>query len=158
MSRDAGPDGQLGYWAGFRFTDWSQNVVLEADSPRFVTKTRDFVGWWALNPDPDDAHGAELGFRLRREHWRQGLAGEGALALLAHGFETVGLGHIWAQTMAVNLASRAVMERIGLDFERTWVGEWNEPLPGWEEGEVAYGVTRDQWPTRLGGGPPTPED
>ena len=34
------------------------------------------------------------------------------------------------------------MERIGLEFERTWVGEWNEPLPGWEQGEVAYGLTR----------------
>ena len=37
------------------------------------------------------------------------------------------------------------MERIGLEFERTWVGEWNEPLPGWEQGEVAYGLTRGQW-------------
>ena len=72
----------------------------------------------------------------------------GALALLAHGFENVGLDHVWAQTMAVNRASRAVMERLGLELERTWVGEWNEPLPGWEQGEVAYGLTREQWRAR----------
>ena len=50
--------------------------------------------------------------------------------------------------MAVNRASRAVMERLGLEFERTWVGEWNEPLPGWEQGEVAYGLTRQEWRAR----------
>jgi RimJ/RimL family protein N-acetyltransferase len=60
--------------------------------------------------------------------------------------------------MAVNLASRAVMERSGLVFERTWVGEWNEPLPGWEEGEVAYGLTRDQWAPSRRVRSPTPED
>ena len=128
MSRDAGADGRLGYWAGL--TDAG------------------FVGWWCLNPAPEDPGDAELGYRLRRDAWGQGYATEGSLALLAHGFDAVGLEHVWAQTMAVNRASRVVMERIGLVFERTWVGEWNEPLPGWEQGEVAYGLTREQWRRR----------
>ena len=81
-------------------------------------------------------------------HWGQGLASEGALALLGHGFDTVGLERVWAQTMAVNTGSVAVMTRIGMRFARTWVGEWNEPLPGWEEGEVEYAVTRQDWRAR----------
>ena len=128
MSRNAGMDGGLGYWAGL--------------------SDGGFVGWWCLTPAPDDPGDAELGYRLRRDAWGHGYATEGALALLAHGFDTVGLAHVWAQTMAVNRASRAVMERIGLVFERTWVGEWNEPLPGWEQGEVAYGVSREVWRAR----------
>ena len=128
MSRDAGTDGRLGYWAGLNDAG--------------------FVGWWCLNPAPEDPGDAELGYRLRRDAWGRGYATEGALALLAHGFDDVGLAHVWAQTMAVNRASRAVMERIGLEFERTWVGEWNEPLPGWEQGEVAYGLTRQEWRAR----------
>ena len=128
MSRDAGTDGSLGYWAG-----------------RTVAG---FVGWWCLTPAPEDPGDAELGYRLRRDAWGHGYATEGALALLAHGFENVGLDHVWAQTMAVNRASRAVMERLGLEFERTWVGEWNEPLSGWERGEVAYGLTRQEWRAR----------
>ena len=39
------------------------------------------------------------------------------------------------------------MERVGLVFERTWVGEWNEPLPGWEQAR-SYGLTREQWRER----------
>ena len=70
MSRDAGADGRLGYWAGL--TDAG------------------FVGWWCLTPAPEDPGDAELGYRLRREAWGRGYATEGALALLAHGFETSG--------------------------------------------------------------------
>jgi RimJ/RimL family protein N-acetyltransferase len=97
---------------------------------------------------PDMSERIEVGWRLGRDAWGHGYATEGALALLAHGFDAVGLAHVWAQTMAVNRASRAVMERIGLVFERTWVGAWNEPLPGWKEGEVAYGLTREAWRAR----------
>ena len=50
--------------------------------------------------------------------------------------------------MAVNTGSVAVMTRIGMRFSRTWVGEWNEPLPGWEDGEVEYAVTRQDWRAR----------
>ena len=125
LTREVGPGGSLGYWAGF--------------------EGGGFVGWWALNPDPDDEQQAELGYRLARDHWGRGLASEGALALLAHAFETVGLDRVWAQTMAVNAASRGVMARIGMTIDRTWVGEWNEPLPGWEQGEVAFAITRTAW-------------
>jgi RimJ/RimL family protein N-acetyltransferase len=125
LTRDVGTGGLLGYWAGA----WRGS----------------FVGWWALNPDPDDPTAAELGYRLRRDLWGQGLASEGALALLAHGFGSVGLERIWAQTMVVNAASRAVMSHIGMRVARTWVGEWNEPLPGWEDGEVEYAMTREEW-------------
>ncbi len=125
LTRQVGPRGVLGYWAGF--------------------SAGGFAGWWGLNPDPDDERQAELGYRLRRDHWGRGLASEGALALLEHGFQTVGLDRIRAQTMAVNTGSVGVMTRIGMRFARTWVGEWNEPLPGWEEGEVEYAVTRAEW-------------
>ncbi len=125
LTRGAGRDGQLGYWAG--------------------TVEGGFVGWWALNPAPDDDRQAELGYRLRRDRWGQGLASDGASALLAHGFGTVGLDRIWAQTMAVNTGSRGVMTRIGMSLARTWVGEWNEPIPGWEDGEVEYAITREEW-------------
>ena len=152
LARDAGPAGLLGYWAGFLVDEWSQTPALGADSMAFGTNRHSrFVGWWSLNPHPEEPGEAELGYRLRREAWGQGYATEGALVLLAHGFETAGLEHVWAQTMAVNRASRAVMERIGLVFERTWVGEWNQPLPGWEQGEVAYGLTGAEWRSRATG-------
>lgn len=98
-----------------------------------------FVGWHCLTPTADGE--AELGYRLRQRAWGRGLASEGAIRLLEHGFDTVRLRRIWAETMAVNTRSRAVLERIGLRHVRTEVREWDGPLPGAELGEVVYELT-----------------
>ncbi|WP_410639761.1 GNAT family N-acetyltransferase [Amycolatopsis sp. lyj-346] len=112
----------------------------------------DFVGWWLLRPphgpDQPDVDGeAELGYRLLRRHWRQGYAREGSLELLRYGFEELGLDRIFAQTMAVNTPSRATMASAGLTFARafTSAGEYDDPIPGAEEGEVEYEITRRRW-------------
>ncbi|MEV4799162.1 GNAT family N-acetyltransferase [Nonomuraea sp. NPDC049421] len=120
----------LGFWAGF--------VAGE------------FVGWWILEPPERADQGpvagqAELGYRLLRRFWRQGLAGEGARELLRHGFEDLGLDRVFAETMAVNAASRATMASLGMTYVRTFHQDWDDPLPGGEQGEVEYAITRDQW-------------
>ena len=110
----------------------------------------DFVGWWILQPahgpdQPDDPAVADLGYRLLRRHWRQGLASEGARELVRYGFDDVGLDRIIAQTMTVNTPSRAVLERIGLSYVRTFPTSMTAPLEGVAEGEVEYEMTREQW-------------
>lgn len=117
----------LGYWVGFDRV------------------SGDFTGWWCLAVDDDDGTAAELGYRLTRDSWGRGLATEGARALLAHGFETVGLERIWAQTMSVNAGSRSVMAKLGMPLVRSYVGTWDEPLPGADEGEVVHALTAAQW-------------
>jgi RimJ/RimL family protein N-acetyltransferase len=111
-----------------------------------------FVGWWILQPphgpdQPKVAGEADLGFRLLRRHWRRGFAGEGARELIRYGFAEVGLDRIFAQTMAANAASRATMQAAGLTFVRAFVsGEpYEDPIPGAEEGEVEYEITRATW-------------
>ena len=47
---------------------------------------------------------------------------------------------VFAQTMAVNLASRRVMEKSGLRFVRTFHLTWDDPIPGAEDGEVEYAL------------------
>jgi Acetyltransferases, including N-acetylases of ribosomal proteins len=120
----------LGFWAGF------------VDGA--------FVGWWALEPprrpDQGPAEGqAELGYRLLRRHWRQGLAKEGSRELLRHAFEDLGLNRVFAETMAVNTASRATMASIGMRHVRTFHLRFDEPIPGSEHGEVEYAITREEW-------------
>lgn len=127
----------LGFWAGFVDTG--------------------FVGWWILEPpqraDQGPVEGqAELGYRLLRRWWRRGLASEGARELIRHGFEDLGLEGIFAETMAVNIASRATMASVGMRHVRTFHLDWDEPLPGSELGEVEYAITRLQWLTRQGTG------
>lgn len=126
----------LGYWSAF---------VDDA-----------FVGWFCLTPghhetgqDPStEGRVAELGYRLRRRAWGQGLATEGATRLLEHGFETAGLDLIWAETMAVNVRSRAVLQRLGLRHVRTDVRQWDDPLRGAELGEVVYQLTAAEYAAR----------
>ncbi|HST47517.1 GNAT family N-acetyltransferase [Jatrophihabitans sp.] len=120
----------LGFWAGFA--------------------GERFVGWWILEPpqraDQGPVEGqAELGYRLLRRYWRQGLASEGARELLRHGFEDLHLHRIFAETMAVNEASRATMASAGLRYVRTFTADWDEPIPGAEHGEVEYAITREEW-------------
>lgn len=120
----------LGFWAGF------------VDGR--------FVGWWIWEPperaDQGPVQGqAELGYRLLRRYWRQGLASEGARELIRHGFEDLELDRIFAETMAVNAASRATMTSSGLRHLRTFHIDWDEPIPGSEHGEVEYAITRNQW-------------
>lgn len=88
---------------------------------------------------------AEAGWRLVRRHWSQGYATEGASALLAHGFTTVGLDTVWAETMAVNLPSRRVMAKLGMRHVRTEHRSWDDRLPGAEQGEVVYEITWNHW-------------
>ncbi|HEY3630202.1 MAG TPA: GNAT family N-acetyltransferase [Jatrophihabitantaceae bacterium] len=122
----------LGFWVGF-----AENT---------------FVGWWILRPphgpdQPNIPGDADLGYRLLRRHWCRGYASEGARELIRYGFTDVGLSRILAQTMAVNAASRATMSAVGLTFARAFVSA--EPyevlLPGAEQGEVEYELTRTTW-------------
>jgi RimJ/RimL family protein N-acetyltransferase len=123
----------LGFWVGF----------IDAQ----------FVGWWILKPPerPDQgpvAGQAELGYRLLRRHWRKGLASEGARELIRHGFQHLGLTRIFAETMAVNVASRATMASVGMRHVRTFHVYFDEPLPGSELGEVEYAISAEQWRAR----------
>jgi RimJ/RimL family protein N-acetyltransferase len=61
---------------------------------------------------------AELGFRLARAHWRKGY-GLGAARLgLQHAFAGVGLRRVIAKVDPSNVGSVAVVERLGMQFER----------------------------------------
>ena len=109
----------------------------------------EFVGWWTLQPahgldQPNDPGVADLGYRLLQRHWRKGLASEGARELVRYGFDDIGLDRIIAQTFSVNAGSRAVMERIGLTYVRTFLTSSTLPVEGLEEGEVEYEMTRER--------------
>jgi RimJ/RimL family protein N-acetyltransferase len=109
--------------------------------------TQAFAGWIGIRPPADGRPDGEveLGYRLRRAAWGRGYATEGARALVRVAFEDLGVRRVWAQTMAVNLASRRVMEKSGLRYVRTFHVEFDDPIPGTELGEVEYALERDQW-------------
>ena len=105
--------------------------------------TDEFLGWFHLRPAPDDpADEVELGYRLRRAVWGRGYATEGSRA---KAFTDLGVRRVHAETLAVHQASRAVMERAGLRYVRTFHQPWPYPIPGDELGDVEYALTREEW-------------
>ncbi len=128
---DARRNPGLGFWVGF-----------DDDG---------FVGWWILRPpygpDQPKVEGeAELGYRLLRERWGRGYASEGSRELLRYGFDEVGLERIFAQTLTVNVGSRATMASLGLTFARAFPSSHEEP--GAEYGEVEYDIRKADWEER----------
>jgi RimJ/RimL family protein N-acetyltransferase len=74
----------------------------------------------------EDVDEVELGYGFYPAHWGQGLATEIARACVAIGFERLDCGSLVALTRPTNLASRQVMSKAGLTFERHLQLE-NEP-------------------------------
>ena len=105
----------------------------------------EFVGWFHLRPEAGHGDEPELGYRLRRSAWGRGLATEGSRALIELAFRELGASRVWATTMSVNVASRRVMEKAGMRQVRTFHAEWPYPIPGDEQGDVEYEITRADW-------------
>ena len=120
--------GTRGYWA-----------AQDRESGRFL-------GWFEFRPLVDDsALVVELGYRLHKDAWGHGYATEGARALIAKGFTELGVHEVTANTMTVNTASRAVLEKLGMTYIRSYFGDWPIPIEGSEHGEVEYILTRTTW-------------
>jgi ribosomal-protein-alanine N-acetyltransferase len=164
MNADAEVMRHLGGPIGRRESDLILGRFLEkwAEEPRF--------GWWAVERRADGAFAGfvglgcpdfegppapcvEIGWRLARGMWGQGLATEAAQACLRHGFRTVGLPEILSFTVPANAASRRVMERLGMrrdaaaDFDHPLVAA-GSPL----RRHVLYRIGRRDWEAARRGG------
>ncbi len=126
--------------------DEIEQIVREVRGTRWTATLLDsgvFVGWFSLRSSGPGEF--ELGYRLSRAMWGQGLATEGTRALVDHAFTALGAARVWAQTMTVNPRSRAVMKRCGLHYVRTFHYDWPEAIEGGDEGDVEYELVRDDW-------------
>ena len=108
--------------------------------------TGEFLGWFHFRPAPGSPlDEPELGYRLRRSAWGKGYGTEGARALIDKGFTELSIRRVVASTMAVNTASRRVMEKAGMRLVRTFHQEWPDRIEGDEHGDVEYALDRADW-------------
>lgn len=114
-----------------------------------------FLGWFCLHPEEEDEDRVALGYRLRRSAWGKGYATEGAQALIRKGFAELGMWRVFAATYEYNVASRRVMEKVGMKLVRAYRPTPEQlasagtfvPEPGdiWEGNDVEYELERDDW-------------
>jgi RimJ/RimL family protein N-acetyltransferase len=108
--------------------------------------TGEFLGWFHFRPGPDAPPGeVELGYRLRKSAWGKGYATEGSRGLIRKGFTELGVQRVVAEAMAVNVASRRVMEKAGLRLVRTFHQPWPYPIEGDHYGTVEYALDKTIW-------------
>ncbi len=88
-------------------------------------------------------HCAELGYWTGREYWGQGYATEAAQALVAYGFNELGLHRIYARHFRRNPASGRVMQKLGMIHE----GTLREHVLHWGQYEDLeyYGLLESDW-------------
>ncbi|WP_340203404.1 GNAT family N-acetyltransferase [Ascidiimonas sp. W6] len=97
-------------------------------------KTNDFVGWTGLKYERKLRKGFDyydLGYRLRKKYWGQGIGTETALASLQYGFDQLKLEKIGAAADVNNIGSNKILQKIGLKSTETFYHE--DTLCNWYE-------------------------
>jgi RimJ/RimL family protein N-acetyltransferase len=120
-----------------RFADqWAERGY----SPWAIFRDGRLIGHCGLNHVAEfDA--TEVLWALHPDGWGRGYATEAATAAVEFGFGPVGLDTIFAITLPDNLASQAVVKRLGMGYRR------NAPYRGFE---VRYfDITREAWASRA---------
>ena len=116
--------------------EWFQFAVV-------LGSARKLIGDCAAMPHADDPRQCDIGFTIYTEHQGHGYATEAVSLLLAYLFATRGKHRITAYCDSRNVASAALLERLGMRREghlreSTWAkGEWTDDL--------VYGLLRDEW-------------
>ncbi|MGE0594632.1 MAG: GNAT family N-acetyltransferase [Vicinamibacterales bacterium] len=109
-----------------------------------------FIGLSVPSFDTPFTPCVEIGWRLARAYWNQGLATEGAAAVLRHAFGALHLSEVVSFTAAGNLRSRRVMEKLGM--HRDAADDFEHPLLPAEHPlrrHVLYRISNPALPNRA---------
>ena len=135
----------------YLYTDPQTNIQQSRDVITFIRKqyvdngigrwaviekySGDFVGWAGLKLVTmvlnNQTNYYDVGYRLIPRYWGKGYATETAKASIAYGFNEMKLTKICATASMYNLASRRVLEKVGLTFVEEFLYEGNPE--GWYE-------------------------
>lgn len=79
--------------------------------------SQEFVGWFMLMKT--DLLYPEVGYMIKKKHWRKGLASESLQALIDYAFKTLKIDGISARTSLDNFPSILILEKAGFKFTHT---------------------------------------
>lgn len=124
------------YLGNNRVTDKSQVVeVINSVRQQYVDfgigrwaiidkKSNNFIGWTGLKfvttLTNNHINFYDIGYRLKRKYWGQGIATESAVACLAYAFDNLNLEVVYASASIENIASNTILKKIGLNFIETY--------------------------------------
>ncbi len=104
------------FWLNLANSGWRSGTKLVWAIRNPVTEA--FMGGIALHVNGKHKR-AELGYWIAEPFWGNGFVSEAAGAVIAFGFDELGLHRVAAHHLAVNVASGRVMEKNGMQYEGT---------------------------------------
>jgi RimJ/RimL family protein N-acetyltransferase len=128
--------------------EWAKAARREQYTLSVVRKDdRAIVGNCSIANVRAESIETSLGWHYGRRFWGKGYATEAARVLLYIGFAVGGVREIYADCFAENIASRRIMEKIGMT-SRANLELFNQ-IRGWSYGEsrptVRYIISRNEW-------------
>lgn len=101
------------------------------------------VGWCGIGGLEYNHTVKEIFYLIGRQHWGKGYAKEATVALLDYSFNTIGLNEVVAICKPDNIASKKVIENMGLKYRYTVEG-----LPkefDFYNGEPYFSLVKDEY-------------
>jgi RimJ/RimL family protein N-acetyltransferase len=95
----------LVHWEQHGFGRWA---TIDKESNRLI-------GWCGLSK-LETTEDVEIGYGIAKSYWGKGLTSEAAAAVIKWGFEDLDLDHIVGVAWPANVASRQVMDRLGMKY------------------------------------------
>lgn len=90
-------------------------------------KTNEFIGWTGLKFVTDFTNNHknyyDIGYRLIRKYWGQGIATETAIASLDYAFNILKVEEVYAAASCENVGSNKILQKIGLNLIETFFYE-----------------------------------
>lgn len=104
----------------------------------FLKESDEYIGFCGLKKHAENGE-VDLGYRLKRAVWGQGLATEAAAFSLNYGFQTLKLKRIIGRAHRDNSASIHILKKLGMQ----WIETFEEDGQPW----VLYAIHADDYET-----------
>ena len=134
------PDGAAVQWIGSHAERFARREIMTLAVT--LHDSGELAGCISLRLH-DDHDRAEMGYWMGVPYWNQGYCSEAARALVAYGFEQMGLHRIYALHLTRNPASGRVMQKAGMTYE----GTLRQHVKKWDRYEdlAAYGILHSEY-------------
>lgn len=107
-----------------------------------LKETGEFIGDCGISMQP--IHGEwlpEIGYHIRKDHWRKGYASEAAAECIRYAFEQCGFPKVYSYMKYTNVASYSTAMKNGMSF----VEEYDDPV---NTRTRVYAISREEWEIR----------
>jgi len=117
--------------------------IVKFSAGVFHKEENRLIGWCGLGPLEFQPSEIEIYYGLSQDCWGQGFATEAAKALLDYGFGVIGLDKIVAIVMPENIASKRVIEKMGMIYQKQ-IKNLPEKHKAFE-GDYYYSLTKEEY-------------